>query len=142
MLKRIRDKKHGIKKNDSHDKKPPNNSGSASSDNISRTVMYMISLIYIANMAVVERLLDKSKSQNHLEFKYLIAELMVICCCIQSQVFGYKKLTNNPKNIIGIGKTVLHAHGRGIVQLSDGNSKSVMLQSILYVPDLKMSYCH
>jgi hypothetical protein len=106
----------------------------------------MAGLAYVANMAVVERLLDTKsqgtkpldkKSQNRLGVWVLDSGANGHMLPHQSQFVGYEKLANDPKNVIGIGKTTLRAHGRGMVQLSDGNGKSVMLQSVLHVPDLK-----
>src|SRR4030095_17108256 len=95
--------------------------------------VYTAGMAYVANMAVAEKLLmpdnegmwcmDCGANKHMLPHK--------------DTFIDYQPVVNNPKNVVGIGTSILKVIGRGNVKLSDKYGNFAIMQDVLHVPQIR-----
>src|SRR5271169_359326 len=95
--------------------------------------VYTAGMAYVANMAVAQKLLKPDNEgmwcMDCGANKHMLPH--------KDTFIDYQPVVNNPKNVVGIGTSILKVTGRGNVKLSDKYGNSAIMQDVLHVPQLR-----
>ena len=102
--------------------------------NMGGTAMYSAALAIVANIAVAQKLLDKTSTET----------LWIFDSGANRQMFPHRKefleytqMVNSPDNVVGIGSNSLRVAGMGTVKIYDETGGFSILQDVLHVPQLR-----